>query len=375
MLYLFVSCWTHGAGRGGIAQYAADPETGALELLRVIDGDTDFGTVFLDRERNILYALNETAALPPHKSAGGGRIFSYRLDPETGAAEKLGETPTWCPNPSYFGLDPARRFAVVSNHSGRGAATKLVRGEDGFRPEIVTDDAVVELFALNADGSVGALLDADWHLGHGPGARQDGPHPHCAVASPDGRLFAVCDKGNDGVYLYTPDGRSLGTPRVTQAAPGSMPRYACFHPEKPFFYHNNEGSAVVCAYRYDADGALTPIGEFPALAEASGEKREQQDLLMHPSGRVLYDLVNGADCVSVFAVDGGTGALHLVQSCPAGYAWPRGIALSPDGRFAAVACLRGGKLVIFSVKPDGTLCPTGLEYDRSDAAAPLYWQT
>ena len=85
--------------------------------------------------------------------------------------------------------------------------------------------------------------------------------------------------------------------------------------------------------------------------------------------------MNGADCVSVFAVDGGTGALRLVQCCPVGFAWPRGIALSPDGRFAAVACLRGGKLVIFSVEPDGTLCPTGLEYDRPDAAAPLYWQT
>lgn len=374
MLYLFVSCWTHGAGNGGIAQYAADAESGALELLRILDAGTDFGTLFLDRERNVLYALNETAALPPHRSAGGGRIFTYRLDPGTGSVSKLGETPTWCPNPSYLGLDPERRFAIVSNHSGRGAATKLVRDGDTFRPEIVTDDALVELFALNADGSIGALLDAAWHSGRGAGTRQEGPHPHCAVPSPDGRFFAVCDKGNDGVYFYAPDGQSLGSPSVTRTAPGSMPRYACFHPEKPFFYHNNEGRPVVNAYRVEPDGALAPIGEFAALPEDSGAgKREQQDLLMHPSGRVVYNLVNGPDCVSVLRVDSGSGALTLLQSCPVGHSWPRGICLSPDGCFAAVTCLRGGAIVLFSVAPDGTLSPTGLEYDRPDAAAPLYW--
>lgn len=379
MAYVFVSGFNFmpRATNVGISQYKFASETGALELVRVLCENTVFGTLRMDEERGILYALNEGGDRPGMRAGGGGSIYEFHLDRATGEVMRTEIRPVYSANPAYCTLDAEKKFMVVANHGTRAYVTKIERDDGGkYRPVVLFDDTPVTLFAVNPDGSVGEILDVVKHTGSGPDPKQLCAHPHSAERSPSDRLFAVCDKGNDHVFMYRIDGEAgklvlCGQP--TAVPPGSAPRYCAFHPTLPYFYHNNEGSTQVCAYRYDEEGALAPIGAYEALEGAAPGHNEQQGLCMDAVGDFLYDVVNGANVIAVYRVNPGDGSLTLIQNQLVGHEWPRGAALSPDGKFMVVACMRSQKLVVFRVQEDGTLAPTGLEYDRPNAAGVTFW--
>ena len=57
-------------------------------------------------------------------------------------------------------------------------------------------NGTVASFALNPDGSIGQKTGFDQHTGKGPNAeRQEGPHAHAVVLSPDNRFLFVPDLG------------------------------------------------------------------------------------------------------------------------------------------------------------------------------------
>lgn len=270
--FAYVSSWSHGNGTSGLCLYGYDPEKGELSLIRQVDDKTEFSVSTVDHTRGILYVLDESGNLPEFRTSGGGRLFAFRINPETGDLQQISCVPTYCPNPSYVTLDSTGKYLVVSNHAGRACVTKLMRDAYGkIHLSLEYDDSVVELFAVNEDGSVGELLDAVKHEGSGPDPKfQNNPHPHCAVMSPCGRFFTVCDKGNDGVYMYTINrerNRLVPTSPEYVCAPGSRPRFCAYHPVLPYLYNNNEGRAEVDAYRYDEHGRIELIGSFGIKTE------------------------------------------------------------------------------------------------------------
>lgn len=362
--FAYISSWTHGEADAGIGVYELDPETGTLSLIKKAEGAVSFNATFLDERLGLLYAMNEVDTLGDKLSSGGGRVFVFRVDRETGCLTKLGCTPTWCPNPCFMTLDGEKRYAVVSNHGGHSAVTKIVQDVHGaYHVCLERDDTCVELFALNEDGTLGTLLDV---VRHEPGGRDGAPgRPHCAVMSPDGTLFAVCDKGNHTVRMYAID-RKRGklylksAPQRYESA--ISPRYCVFHPTKPYFYHNNEQSLEFYAYRYDEDGRLALIqhcSTVPTWYKSGSTREEQQGLCIHPNGRFLYDVVRGPNVVCVFEIDEATGAVTKLQSLPVKDGWPRGCGITPDGRFLVVCGLEGGRAFVFSVGEDGRLTDTG----------------
>ena len=67
-------------------------------------------------------------------------------------------------------------------------------------------NGTVASFALKQDGSIGQKTGFDQHTGKGPNAeRQEGPHAHAVVISPDNRFLFVPDLGSDQIKIYRVD--------------------------------------------------------------------------------------------------------------------------------------------------------------------------
>ena len=379
--YVYIGSWhfQKNSSDFGVAGYAFDPQSGGMQFLQALDEDTMISGFCFDPGRGMLYALADVDTLPGLRGGGGGMIFAYRIDPETGLLEKIGTAETFCPSPCYITLDESGRFLVVAHHTSHSCVTKI--GQDAFGnyfPIVERDDAAVELFSVEEDGRIGKLLDVKKHTGSGPAHRQTHPHPHSAVRSPSGALYAVCDKGNDTVRMYKLDqerGKLVEPCFVWQHEGGREPRHCVFHPTKPWFYHNNEITEDLDAFTYTEDGVLRDLRTYRVVPDKY-ESREplfsQQGLAMHPSGRYLYDVVCGPDLVTAFQVDQQDGSLQVIQHKLVEGKWPRGCAISPDGKFLLVCCVNSGEVMAYAIGSDGCLQETGTVLTKPFAADAVF---
>lgn len=372
--FVYVGKWMHdlGADPLGFDIFEYEPETGAMAPAGSSEvTDIMVGSTWLDRERGVLYCTDEGEDLPG-MTGGGGRVLAFRLDRETGAMELLSVCPSCGVRPSGLITDREGCFLLVTNHAGRKPITKTVR--DGFGEiRILTecDEANTVLFRLRGDGGVDKPVDVFRHTITGALPSQNNPHPHQVANSPDGRLFAVCDKGGDAIYLFRLDRERCRLVLTGDAPyrdlPGSSPRYGVFHPELPFYFMNHETKPLVHAFRYRPDGGLDLLDTQDVLPEGyclpagvpARQVAESSDLRLHPDGKTLYDIVRGLDIVVVYQVDPETGKLSKRQTvCLAKdgeKAGARGCAISPDGRFLHAALLGCDRLVALPIGEDGLL--------------------
>ncbi|MGM9537775.1 MAG: lactonase family protein [Candidatus Onthomonas sp.] len=371
--YLYASLWKEHGGAPGLGVVEFDPETGALSNPRLLNQSVSFNCSKVDSKRNLMYVSNEIGRQEDttHRT---GRIYGFRLDGATGGAEELFHRDTWSPNPSYLNLDPTGRYMVVTHHCTPEHVTQIVQDEDGtYRPVDFWNDSAVELFRVNEDGTLGALVDVVKHVPDRPVkdrfGRPGNCHPHCAVFSPSGKWIAVCDKGDSYVYLYSIDYERekliLGGKYLTESD-GSAPRYCAFHPTLPYLYinheHAQEGQLNVSVFRYWEDGRMERVQLCSAIPEdyvLQDGHYEQQGFCIHPNGKYLYTILHGFNSVGVFSIDQETGKIQRIQNAEIQGEWPRGGALSPDGRFFLTSCLASGDIASYAVGGDGRLTPTG----------------
>jgi 6-phosphogluconolactonase len=346
----FVGCLNRGTpyfqgARGtGIAVFAFDDETGALTFLGETAGVDNPTYLTLDVERGRLYATSEVAGW------NEGIVTAYRIDPEHGTLTYLNKQPTLGSIAAHASID----------HSGRNL---LVADYTMGQPDDLPGQQVA-VFPIRADGGLAPASSSHPHHGSGPNvARQEGPHAHCAVASPDNRFVFVCDLGIDQIVRYrldaeagrlTPDG---GTP----TAAGAGPRHFVFHPNGRFAFVINELDSTITAYAYGAaDGSFRAVETVPALPAGYAEESHCADIHLSVDGRFLYGSNRGHDSIVIHAVDPETGRLTLVGHTPTEGRTPRNFAISPSGQFLLAANQNGDNIVVFRIDPAaGTLAKVG----------------
>lgn len=359
--YVYVSSWETKKTKGscGLEMYSFDSGTGTLTHVKNVLNGVSCNMSFVDQKRRVLYVLNETKQLPELRAGGGGRVLSFSLDPVTGIPEELGAVPTFCPAPSFATLDAGGDYMVVSNHSSNSVVCKAVKDAFGeIHLEVLCDDSLIDLFTVNQDGSIKKMVDVAYHFGSGP--KHFHPRPHSAVMSPSGKLFAVCDKGTDEIYMYTIDRRSnklvlASTPFKDR--PGSSPRYCVFHPTLPYLIVNHEGDTIIEAFKYTENGELELVCSLDAAPQAElgySGRAEQQDLKIHPNGKYIYDIVHGPEVVSVIQID-ASGQLAVKQHQRVRGKWLRGCAVTPDEKYLLTACIEDGSLEAFRIDENGLL--------------------
>lgn len=367
-LYMYVSQWALKVGAPGLSLYTFDPKTGKAEFIKQISDTLSFGHSLVDQERGLIYLCNECDVYPevPFNS---GRVYCYRIDPATGDLTLLNRTETYCSFTSYLNLDSERTYMMVSNHSMPNFSTTLEKDEYGnIHPVLHHQDAVVNLFRLNEDGSIGDMVDFRKH--EGLFTTLEGKltiaHPHSVMRSPSGKLYACCDKGDSHLYLYAiENGKLKLLSRTLTDQPGSEPRHCAFHPTKPWLFVNHEHTPgdkiTMTVFRYVEDGSMEKIHTFHAdlTGFAPVEKpRQQQGFCLSPDGKTLYTQAHGYNLLIAMAVDQETGALSQIQTLPIQGTWPRALDMTPDGKFLICCCL-AGQITVFRVNADGTLTDTG----------------
>jgi len=367
----------------GVCACEYDEKTGALAPFEEKNKEICVGSQCIDEKRKTLYVVDEKLTDPAFRVGGGGAVSSFKIDPETGALTFLNRVPSYGVLTAFIAIDPAGEFLVVANHTSHNFITRIVRNDAGdFEVKVEHDDATIVLYEINEDGSIGRACDVYYCHGSGPLGQQTLSHLHSAYFAPLGDFFLVCDKGGDLIHTLRIDreNRKLIAccePCHTEA--GTMPRYADFHPSKPFVYTNNEAEPFLYAFRYSPDGRLEMIEKVPGIAPEvpySGVPYtiKQSDIRISADGKILYSLVRDVGMISVYSIDQETGHLTMIQCKPVDDKDPHSCALAPDGRFLLVGGLHTHRVLSYPINADGTLGDLAAECSQPSACHIIFEQ-
>ena len=322
----------------------------------------------------------------PHVTGKSDGVQVYWFDSESGklrfASKFMGAD-----NPSYLTLHPNGRFLFTANEATSDGGTGLVSAfvvdgdqliwlnsqpATGAAPCYVSTNGRF-LFAANyGGGSVavypidknGRLQPASHHIqhhGHGPNPdRQEAPHAHCILPTPDGRFILAVDLGIDQVAAYrlTNDGQ-LEPAATIATSPGSGPRHLIFHPNGRFAYLLHELTPTLTAYAYEPDGLiLRPLQTVTTVPADYRGENYGADLHLEPNGHFLYTSNRGHDSLARFACDPASGLLTPLGHTPTGGKFPRGFAIAPNGRFLLAANQNSDNITLFQLdSTNGQLTP------------------
>lgn len=393
--FVYVGNWSFQAqpAKGkGISIFTYDIESGDLKLIETICPDVAAGQLYLDEKNLILYS-NDECGERRGEIGGGGYLLAFRIDSETGKLTLINQKESLSPEPSYICLDKSGKYLVTCHCGDPGHATKIVKHADGsFGNEVLFDDSALVMFRVNEDGSLGDVCDVSVN----PGTGGKGEHSkvnvdpvsghiqlvevlsrlHSVVPSPNGEMLVVCDKGMDKVYTYRIDRENGKLMRLCEwMAPevACFPRYAAYHPTLDVLYVNNENYALLNSFHYnEQNGELDRFDKIYLLEEdpglVEGKPVGAQDLMVHPNGKTLYCTLCGLNLIVVCHLD-ENGAPRPVQRIKSRGNLPRGIALSPDGRFLLSGNMVSGDITLFAVDEEGLLTDTGKTFEAVSPSA------
>lgn len=393
--YAYVGNWNFFPADKGISCYKFDPKNADLELIETIDPEVCAGQIWLHPDKPILYVVNERGDREG-MMGGGGDVLAYSIDEETGRLSRISSIPSLCTEPCYVVVDKSRKYLLVSQHADPFYVTKVVKNDDGsWGNKVIMEDAGLLLIALNEDGSIDGIKDVfiTESTGNlGPNSRRlvdpvTGhvqltrviSRQHSVMPSPSGNFYVVCDKGMDRVYTFGID-EEAGKLKMLDMYVDDwavFPRYSTFHPAKPILYTNNERKCEIHVFTYTEEGKIDLIQKVETLTDEFKGKEYSvncrpmgaQDILTHPNGKVVYCTIEGGDNIIAVLSVNEDGTLKLIQNIDCEGIMPRGICISPDGRFLLSGNLTSGDITVFAIGEDGTLTYTGCKYDSVSPSA------
>lgn len=297
------------AGNGqGIYWADIDMVSGKIRLKQIIEGIKNPSYVCADKAGKRIYAVSELEEYEGHKS---GAVSVYEVG-EDGSVKLLDRKPSMGTNPCHLYLDETEGILYISNY-GSGSACAYRIGQEGRFQEPAM---VIQ------------------HQGHSVDEeRQEGPHVHSIHPCRFGKGVLVCDLGLDRIsrcVVREQDGRWLFTEEESwMTKPGYGPRMLVYHPSLPIFYVVQEMGNRVLVYEY-GNGTPQQVQDVSSLVtEDRGIFNTAAEIRIHSSGTRLYVSNRGADCITVYDVD-GAGRIAPNSSIPSGGKTPRCFAAAED---------------------------------------------
>jgi 6-phosphogluconolactonase len=301
-------------------------------------------------------------------------IYSYKIDMKTGVFTEK-SVMTNVTNPSYLAITPDKKFVYSVNESTDSSAVnafsfnsetgklkllnRSLTKSSGACFVMVSDKNVftanygggsLSVFGRKPNGSITAALQVIQHVGKSINTeRQNEPHVHQVLLSPDKKFVVVNDLGTDKVTVYQYDPKNstdVLIPFDTLTVKlGSGPRHGAFNKSGSLLYLAQEIDGTVSVLKMK-DGKLS-IFQETTVNRKPGTVNRTADIHLSSDEKFLYVTNRGsANNITCFAI-GNNGKLTFVQQVSTGGNGPRNFSLTPDGKYIFVAHQFTDNITIF----------------------------
>lgn len=333
---LIVGTYTNKDNSEGIYVYTFNTETGKLSYKNKATAVANPSYLTPSNDGKFVYSVNED---------NDGSISSFAFNKSSGKLKFLNKKTTEGSSPCYITVDATNKFVFAGNY-GQG---NLV------------------VYALLPDGSLGNMLQSIQDKGSSVDkSRQEGPHVHSTILSPDQKFLLVSDLGTDKISVYTFDPNSKRdplkamNPPFTAVEPGNGPRHLDFHPNGKYVYAIMEMTGNVLAYSYNR-GEMKNIQTISMVEKGFTGQTGAADIHVSPDGKFLYSSNRGdANDIAIFSINPSTGLLTLKGHQSTLGKGPRNFIIDPKGNFLLVANNNSNEIMVFKRNMEtGLLTATG----------------
>ena len=182
------------------------------------------------------------------------------------------------------------------------------------------------------------------HSGHGVNPlRQEAPHTHSIIASPDGRYLLSADLGLDTVFVYDNDLNEISKATVPC---GKGCRHLVFSNDGKYLYCVNELSSDVSVFDFCAENGNLKYSKtfdcnLPNNTETTAAAIRLKDGKLYVSHR-------GANCITQFEIN-SDGGLKFISNTASGGSSPRDFDLIDN---LIITANEGGSIGVLSVNND-----------------------
>ena len=308
--YLLVGTYTNEQKTNGIHVYTFNAQTGDFQEKSKMTDIKNASFLAVSKDKKNVYAVSE--------GGEGKGLNAYAFDMANGKLTFLNSGSAGGNGPCYVSVDDKKQFVFAGNYGGGSlSATRL-----------------------NQDGSLSSDIQVIQHEGSSVNkSRQDKPHVHAAVLSPDNKYLFVPDLGTDRVNVYRVDPSnkqplSPASPAFASVNPGGGPRHLAFHPNGKYAYLILEMEGAIAAFDFK-NGKLEQKQTITMLAPGFGGKVGAANIHVSPDGKFLYGSNRGeANEIAIYSID-KDGNLTLAGRQSTLINTPRNFAIDPTGNFFA----------------------------------------
>lgn len=325
---VLIGTYTTGTSKG-VYVYRLYEEKGKLSYLNeftTID-DTAFTNpsyLTVSNNNHFVYVVNENKV---------GGVTALTFEPNTGKMKFINSQPSHGADPCHITVDKDQKNIFVANYSSGNLA----------------------VYPLGKDGSIGAMSQNIQDAGTGVNKqRQEGPHVHMSLFSPNEKYLFYNDLGTDKINIcrYHPSKMPPLTPAdqpFVSVKPGNGPRHSTFSPDGKYLYLLQEMGGAINTYKYD-NGKLTQVQTVSMLADNFKGQVGAAAIHISPNGKFLYASDRGDDNdINVFTIDQATGKLTFVSRHASLGKGPRDFMIDPQGKYLLVANQYTNNIFVFHI--------------------------
>jgi len=315
------------AEQDSIFQYNFNKQNGTIKFLASVGGIENPSYIALSPSSQLLFAVSE------RKEGNHSQVASFNIS-HANKPELLSQVSFEGAGACHISIQDYGNFAITANYGG-----------------------TLAVLPFDTNGKLRQAIQLFKYEGSGANQeRQEQPHIHSSIFTPDQKTLFVADLGTDRIYIYHYENADVQpfqptANRYISLPAGVGPRQMAFHPGGSWLYVLCEltGDLFVFQekkldkwlYRYNIG-----ISEIENGAEAGDIKIDQ-------AGKYIYASNRGdVNEIVMFSIDQKSGALQEIQRIPSGGKSPRCLALDPSGKYLLSANEQGNSVTSFQIIPE-----------------------